>query len=353
MLKGLLMMSGMGICMLVYGPRRYKQLKLSWRFQLLVSGLFAMSIACSMIGLMESVIASIAIFSVFVIGCVIWAIVVRKKYPIEKEVIQEEKTDISRKNQDRGSIESMTTYEPSVGKQVKKCEKCGADNDTGALYCSSCGKKLKVKTKTDTEKSNKHLVIYLLLSIVLVLVIVIACLLINILNSDGNTTDATNFATDITNSTTDTEFKEDYEEITGIDGILEKYKSKGETIYEITWDELMEEPGIYEDKTICFEAYLSSIGDYAGYSLTNKKENISYDSEYDFEIINQCDFKQSPYIQGVAPYLKDEDVFVSQGDRVWVLGCLFSYDRAKTVSGEFLDEYRGTFAVYEIIKIEE
>lgn len=349
MFKGLLMMTGMFICMLVYGPKRYKQLKISWSFQLFISGLFAITLSCSMIGLMESVGLSIAIMSFFIVGCVIWAIVVRKKYPIEKEIIEKENIEIFTECKYVLSNEDKTfvANESKLKEEVIICKKCGAENNDVAAYCSSCGKALKIKAKRGEGEINKtnnpSVFLYFFRSSILVLFLVIVCLLISILKDDTNT--------EVSMSNTDIE--EDNKEEMGRADIIASYEAQGEDVFTITWDEFMAEPGKYEDKIVCFEAYLSSIGDYAGYSLTNKKENISYDSEYDYEIINQYDFSKSPYIQGISPYQNKKDFEVSQGDLVWVLGCLYYYEHSKTVSGEFLEEYNGSFAVYEIISVEK
>lgn len=105
---------------------------------------------------------------------------------------------------------------------------------------------------------------------------------------------------------------------------LELFAKYGE-IYQVTLSELRSSPHTYSGKYVVFYAYVSSVGDYAGVSLTDDESYISADSLYDYEYLNEVSWSRCPYLQGVrTPVSEGYNCSCNSGDIVMVIG-KFSY----------------------------
>lgn len=120
---------------------------------------------------------------------------------------------------------------------------------------------------------------------------------------------------------------------------LELFAKYGE-IYQVTLSELRSSPYTYHGKYVVFYAYVSSVGDYAGVSLTDDETYISGDSLFDYEYLNEVSWSRCPYLQGVGtPVADNYDCECKTGDIVMVVG-QFRYSEKTDTGSIWLEYYR-------------
>lgn len=188
MIKGIFMLSGWIICLCVYGPKRFKQLNISPAFCLLITGVFAAVVVCAAIASAESIVAMMAVILCFLLSCIVWAIIVRKKYPIKSEGDNiENQIDDGKKepknvetepnaSTDKNSCSNIKPENSMPLKQHKKktkkvkikyCGHCGSLIDNKTKICIGCGKKHFNGTKFAKIFALLFLLVVLLISVTL------------------------------------------------------------------------------------------------------------------------------------------------------------------------------------------